>query len=107
MTKLLTALFLSIGISAPAIANDYWTGGLIGGAIGYVLGKSADPDVVVVQHGYPQVWIPLQPRMTSPRVYPLPPSTDPRFQTPIWEERLQFEPSCNCYIKIYNQIGWQ
>lgn len=107
MTKLLATLLLSIGVSTSALANDAWTAGIIGGAIGYVIGKSASPDVVVVQSGYPQVWIPLQPRMTSPRVYPLPPSTDPRFQRPIWEERLQFEPSCNCYIKIYNQIGWQ
>lgn len=107
MTKLLAALLLTIGVSVPAHATDPWTAGVIGGMLGYTLGRSTSPDVVVVQPGYPQVWIPLQPRMTSPRVYALPPSTDPRFQRPIWEERLQFEPSCNCYIKIYNQIGWQ
>ena len=107
MKKLIVALMISAGICAPAQANDPWAAGLLGGLLGYTLGRSASPDVVVVQSGYPQVWVPLQPRMTSPRVYRLPPSPDPRYQIPLWEERLQYEPSCNCYVKVFNQIGWQ
>ena len=51
MTKLLAALLLTIGVSVPAHATDPWTAGVIGGMLGYTLGRSTSPDVVVVQPG--------------------------------------------------------
>lgn len=44
---------------------------------------------------------PLERPSIQPRIYSLP---QPR---PVYEERIQWEPSCNCYTRVYNQIGWQ
>lgn len=42
-----------------------------------------------------------QPPPPPVKTYDLPP------RKPIYEERMQFDASCTCYIKVYNQIGWQ
>jgi len=82
--------------------GDRWIGpALIGGIIGYEL--SQRPQQVIIQppvYTQPPVYINL------PQVYNLP---TPRQNgaTPIYEKRSQFDFNCNCYVVVYNQIGWQ
>ena len=92
MKKLLIALMM---VSTSAMAHDHYRGYnnwvapmIIGGVIGYGM-RSNQP-----------VYINSQP------VYNLP--NAPIYgATPIYEKRTQYDPNCNCYVVIYNQIGWQ
>lgn len=92
MKKLLLILAL-VATSAQAQHHHHGYGGnwvaplIIGGAIGYSL-RSNQP-----------VYINSQP------VYNLP--TPVYSATPIYEKRTQYDPNCNCYVVVYNQIGWQ
>ena len=62
---------------------------VIGGTIGYVIGRQTQP----VYNNYPQVYnLPQVPNYGA---------------TPIYERRTQWDPNCNCYVVVYNQIGWQ
>jgi hypothetical protein len=62
---------------------------VIGGTIGYVIGRQTQP----VYNNYPPVYnLPHAPRYGA---------------TPIYERRTQWDPNCNCYVVVYNQIGWQ
>lgn len=76
---------------------------IIGGTIGYVIANQQRP--VIVQQ--PPVIVQQPPVYNnSPGVYNLPtaPYTG---ATPLYERRNQWDPACNCYVVIYNQIGWQ
>ena len=113
MKKILVALTIAL-MTLPAFADrghhggGGWAGPLVlGGIIGYALSPKHEPQVIVQHGNYPQVWIPVQPQLTQPRVYNLgypPPFPGAR---PMYQESWQFEPSCQCQVKIYNQIGWQ
>ena len=61
------------------------------------------PPVVIGQPAPPVVIAPPPPPVG--RVYNL-----PRYGLysgrPVYEERMQWDYNCNCYIKVLNQIGW-
>lgn len=112
MKKVIVGLLMAVSVALPVHAHGYNglsgnQGLVIGGALGWVIGRSLPPQQIIVQPGqYQIINIPLQPSMTAPRVYQLPPTDNPAFR-PVYEERWQYEPSCQCQVKIYNQIGWQ
>jgi hypothetical protein len=99
----------ALGASAHGHAYNGLSGNqglIIGGALGWVVGRSMPPQQVIVQPGqYQIISIPMYPNMTAPRVYNLgaPPYPGARA---VYEERWQFEPTCNCQVKVFNQIGW-
>ena len=75
--------------------GDRWIGpAIIGGIIGYSLRQP--PQQVIVQ---PPVYINSTPVYNLPQVQ--------HNATPIYEKRSQYDFNCNCYVVIYNQIGWQ
>jgi hypothetical protein len=95
---------LAIGVLALATTQAYAWGpreqGIVTGIAGTLLWQHVtQPRVVqappVVVQQAPQVVVPQS------RVYSLP---APR---PIYEERTQWDYNCNCYVRIYNQIGWE
>lgn len=117
MKKILT-VFALVALSTSAVANhghhghhghsgNAWIAPLvIGGIIGYSMTPRQE-QAPIVQYGNPQVYIPVQPQLTQPRVYNLgyaPPFPGAR---PFYQESWQFEPTCQCQVKVYNQIGWQ
>ena len=70
---------------------------IVGGVVGYAIARSTPPVVytsppVVYNNGTPVYNLP------QPPVYNA---------TPIYERRTQWDPNCNCYVVVYNQIGWQ
>ena len=72
--------------------GDRWiVPALIGGFIGYQL---ASPRTVYVQPA-PRTIV-VEPQISY---------ADPA--QPVYEERLEFDSSCNCYVKVYHQIGWR
>lgn len=101
--KIITTLFLSACIVTSAHADGYrghhghhdhyrsaspsaWIAPMIiGGAIGYVISNQSRPQ--------PQV------------VYTEPAPVYTR--QPIYEERVQYDVNCDCYVKSYVQIGWR
>ena len=96
MKKFIALLAL---VSTSAMAQHHHHGGygsnwiapmIIGGVIGYGMKSSQQP-----------VYINSQP------VYNLPTPAPTYGATPIYEKRTQYDPNCNCYVVIYNQIGWQ
>ena len=99
MKKLIALLAI---VSTNAFAHGYggWYGNggsvlvpmIIGGAIGWTLSQNQRP---------PNVY------NNTPRVYNI--NTAPPYPgaTPVYQQRTQWEPSCNCYIVVYAQIGWQ
>ena len=103
--KKLIAATLALG---ALTANAHTIGGhdpwslVLGGTIGYIFANQQRS--VVVQ---PAPVIVAPPVYTnSYPVYNLP--TAPYSgATPIYERRNQWDPACNCYIVIYNQIGWK
>lgn len=121
MKKFLAAVSL-VALSASAIADggrhnhnqhhggnaNAWIAPLvIGGIIGYSMTPRQEQAPIVQYGGYPQVYVPVQPQLTQPRVYNLgypPPFPGAR---PFYQEIWQFEPTCQCQVKVYNQIGWQ
>ena len=113
MKKIIVALLAlsALGASAHGHAYNGLSGNqglLIGGAIGWVVGRSMPPQQVIVQPGqYQIISIPMYPNMTAPRVYQLAPSDNPALVTPVYEEKWQYEPTCQCQVKVYNQIGWR
>ena len=105
MKKLVLAAALIA--STPAFAWGDREQGILAGIIGTMIlqnnGVIQRPPVVVQQ---PPVIVQQPPVIVqqSP-VYSL-----PRTQhggTPIYERRTQWDANCNCYIVVYNQIGWQ
>jgi hypothetical protein len=107
MKKLILSLMLLV--SAPVFAQHHWHGGhggrvggygvwplLIGGTVGYIAAREINRPVIVQQPVY----------NNTPPVYNLP---NPPYvgATPLYEKRTQFDNSCNCYVVVYNQIGWQ
>jgi hypothetical protein len=100
MKKLIAILL--IGVSSAASAQHYghhyhgYNGGggnwvaplVIGGALGYMISR---PPVVVQQP--PVVVAPSPVVVQSP--------------VPIYQEVLQYNTECQCYVKTYQQIGWK
>lgn len=96
MKKLILILAM---VSTSAFAQHYHGGGdrwiapaIIGGIIGY---NMRQPQVIV----QPPVYINSTPVYNLPQVQ--------QGATPIYEKRSQYDFNCNCYVVIYNQIGWQ
>ena len=110
MKKLIASLFLSASAIAYAGPHHHGpnVGGMnvwpliIGGTIGYTIANQQRP--VIVQQ--PSVVVQPPVYNNSYPVYNLP--TAPyQGATPLYEKRTQFDPNCNCYVVVYNQIGWQ
>lgn len=113
MKKFICGIIVAMSIAVPAHAHGPYgglsgtQGLLLGGAIGWVVGRSAPPQQIIIQpNDYNIVRIPLEPQLTAPRVYSLPNAPYPG-AAPVYEERWQYEPSCQCQVKIFNQIGWR
>lgn len=111
MKKSLSVFMIMIGIvfSARAHSDDWSNGqwGVIGGAIGYVIGRSQVPQQVIIQpSSYGVIHTPVYPNWSAPRYYRLP---DPPYigVAPLFEEHWQYEPYCQCQVKVFNQIGWR
>jgi len=75
---------------------------VIGAVIGYGLGHAAGMTKaeqrqaeLIAQGQLPVIIVP------QPRVIPLPP---PR---PVYQETVEYNSDCNCYVKVLRQIGWQ
>lgn len=98
MKKLVLAAALIA--STPAFAWGDREQGILAGVIGTMIlqntGVIQRPPVVLQQ---PPVVIQQQPVYNLPRVQ--------HSATPIYEKRTQWDANCNCYIVVYNQIGWQ
>lgn len=104
MKKLILAAVLAI--STPAFAQHHHHGGhiggyglwplVVGGTIGYIAAREYNKPVVVQQPVY----------TNTPPVYNLPTAPYPG-ATPLYERRSQYDNNCNCYVVVYNQIGWQ
>lgn len=97
--KKLVLILAMVSTSAFAQHNhhssDRWIGpAIIGGIIGYSLRQPQ----VIVQPQQP-VYINSTPVYNLPQVQ--------HNATPIYEKRSQYDFNCNCYVVIYNQIGWQ
>lgn len=94
-------LALALVASTPAFAWGEREQGALAGIVGTILFQNmtrphvVQPPVVIHQ---PPVY-----NYSSP-VYNLP---HVPHRTPIYERRSQWDPACNCYIVVYNQIGWQ
>jgi hypothetical protein len=114
MKKIL--LSLSLLLAAPAFAQHGYNHGyhhhgggnrwvaplVIGGVIGYAMNQNRP---IVVQQ--PPVVVQQPPVvMQQPGVYSLPQSPY-NGATPLYEKRSQYDYACNCYVIVYNQIGWQ
>lgn len=110
MKKSMLLLILLVTVIPAKAHSDGLSGGqwgFIGGALGYVIGRSTVPQQVIIQPGgYDVIRIPMYPNLTAPRYYRLP---DPPYYgaAPIFEERWEYEPSCQCQVKVHNQIGWR
>lgn len=102
-----------IAVCGVANAGPHYHGGptfggngiwplLIGGTVGYVIANQQRP--VVVQSAPVIVQPPIY--TNSSPVYNLP-SAPYSGATPLYEKRSQWDPNCNCYVVVYNQIGWQ
>jgi len=105
-----------LAVSAPAFAGGgHWHGHggghvggygvwplVIGGTIGYIAAREMNRPVIV----QPPVVVQQPVYNNSPSVYNLP---NPPYvgATPLYEKRTQFDNNCNCYVVVYNQIGWQ
>ena len=95
MKKLVLAAALIA--STPAFAWGEREQGALAGVAGlWIFQQLSKPQVVVQQ---PPVIV------QQPPVYSLPRSQ--HGGTPIYERRTQWDANCNCYIVVYNQIGWQ
>ena len=106
MKKLVLSIALAASASTPAFAWGDREQGILAGVIGTMIlqntGVIQRPPVVVQQPPVvvqqPPVVIQQQPVYTLPRA---------QQGTPVYERRTQWDPNCNCYIVVYNQIGWQ
>lgn len=102
MKKLIAILSLvvaSTGVSAHGYHHHHGHGWGMGGAImPLVIGG-------VIGWGISQSQKPVYDN--TPKVYNI--NTAPPYPgaTPIYQQRSQWEPSCNCYVVVYAQIGWQ
>ena len=92
---------LALSLSASVYADPYrhyhyhHSGGggwiaplIIGGAVGYAISR---PPVIVQQ----------------PPVVVNPPPVVVQNPVPIYQEVLQYNTDCQCYVKTYQQIGWK
>lgn len=111
MKRLIASILIAtsgIAYAGPHYHNSPTVGGMgvwpliVGGTIGYVIANQQKP--VVVQSAPVVVQPPIY--TNSSPVYNLP-QAPYSGATPLYEKRTQFDPNCNCYIVVYNQIGWQ
>lgn len=96
MKKLIA--ILAVALSTTACAQHHHHGGaygggwvaplIIGGAIGYFINR---PPVIVQQ----------------PPMVVNPPPVVVQSPVPIYQEVLQYNIQCQCYVKTYQQIGWK
>lgn len=104
MKKLI--LSLALVAATPAFAWGDREQGAVAGILGTLILQNSG----VMQRPAPVYQPPVviqQPVYTNtPPVYNLP---QPRHYgaTPLYEKRSQWDPNCNCYVVVYNQIGWQ
>jgi len=109
MKKLVLAAALIA--STPAFAWGEREQGALAGVAGlWIFQQLSKPQVVVQQPPVivqqPPVIVQQPPVIVQqPPVYSLPRSQ--HGGTPIYERRTQWDANCNCYIVVYNQIGWQ
>ena len=101
MRKILVAISLLLAIGA-AHADDHGRGGrgggdrwlgpaIIGGILGYTL---AQPRTIYVQPAPQPIVVVPQGAYSGPA------------PQPVYQEFVEFDPSCNCYRHILRQIGW-
>ena len=102
MKKLVLSLALVATI--PAFAMGDREQGILAGVVGTIILQNSG----VISRPAPQpVIIQQQPvYINTPPVYNLP-RTYNYGATPIYEKRSQWDSNCNCYVVVYNQIGWQ
>lgn len=74
-------------------SGSIWAPLIIGGVIGWSMSQSQKPADPMYNN--------------SPRVYNIPTAPPYAGATPIYQQRNQWEPTCNCYVIVYAQIGWQ
>ena len=109
MKKLIVILAM---VSTSAFAQHHghrgnghgWIGPVvIGAALGYV----ASQQLVYRTPGIIPAQVPEEVYNKSYPVYNLP--TPPPYYGAVrlYERRFQYDSQCNCYVVIYNQIGWQ
>lgn len=96
MKKLIAITLVALSTSACAGPHGHhhhhggggWVAPLvIGGVIGYAISR---PPVVV------------QPPVVMP-----PPPVVVQNPVPIYQEVIQYNTDCQCYVKTYQQIGWK
>ena len=106
MKKLI--LSLALVAATPAFAWGDREQGAVAGILGTLILQNSGVIPRPAQIYQPGVVIQQQPPVyiNTPPVYNLP---RPRHYgaTPLYEKRSQWDPNCNCYIVVYNQIGWQ
>lgn len=93
MKNLIAILIVALSTSACAHDHRGHGGGwvapmIIGGAIGYTISR---PPVVVQQA--PVIVSPAPVIVQNP--------------VPIYQEVLEYNVACQCYVKSYRQIGWK
>jgi hypothetical protein len=82
--------------------SNIWAPLIIGGVIGYGMSQNQrQPEPVIIQQAPQPVYI------NTPKVYNMESPPPYRGATPLYQQRSQWEPSCNCYVVVYAQIGWQ
>jgi hypothetical protein len=106
MKKLIASIALitcaSANVNAHSIGGHNVWPLVIGGTIGYVIANQQRP--VIMQQAPVIVQSPVY--NNSFPVYNLPRAPH-QGATPLYERRSQWDPNCNCYVVVYNQIGWQ
>jgi len=101
MKKLITVLLVLASTTASAQHYGYhhgyhrdgngWVAPLvIGGALGYIISR---PPPVIIQQ---------PPIVVSPQ-----PSVIVQNPVPIFQEVIEYDQGCACYVKTYKQIGWK
>jgi hypothetical protein len=99
MKKLIAVLLVLSSTAASAQHYGYhhgyhregWVAPLvIGGALGYIIAR---PAPIIVQQ---------PPVVVSPQ-----PSVIVQNPVPIFQEVIEYDQGCACYVKTYKQIGWR
>lgn len=100
-------LSLALVAATPAFAIGDREQGILAGVLGTIVLQNAGVISRPAPVYQPPVVIQQQPvYINTPPVYNLP-RTQNYGATPIYEKRSQWDPNCNCYVVVYNQIGWQ
>lgn len=103
MKKLI--LSLTLVIATPAFAWGDREQGAVAGILGTIILQNSG----VLSKPQPQqapVIVQQPVYINSYPVYNLP-RAPYHGATPLYEKRSQWDPNCNCYVVVYNQIGWQ